>query len=55
MLINTYYKNKMIRNKLPSLLIVENAIPQIINISDFCSQIYDKSKNPNTTIMFYDT
>ena len=31
-LINTYTKNKMIRNKLPSLLIVANAIPQTINI-----------------------
>ena len=45
MLINAYSKNKMIRTKLPSLLIVANAISRIVNILEFLlTNIYDKSK-----------
>ena len=39
-LINTYTKNRMIRDKLPSLLIVANAIPQMINSFEFYWQIW---------------
>ena len=51
-LINMYTKNKMIRHKLPSLLIVANVFPQmIINIFEFYWQIWIKIQNFNTTVM----